>query len=289
MKQGLRIEIAKDVVRNLLDTLTSNDYVTVIAFNDKINFTISCTDGLIQATPSNVLALKESLLREDLFEPNGISNLTNVLPKAFQILSNHTVDRSDCNKAIMLITDGMEYNKKVQDIFATYNWNRGNTVRIFSYLIGKEIPLNDYDQIRRMACENRGYYTQLDTIVETREEALRYIPVMARPLSYEDENKNNWIWSGLYADIIEPLRTTNHDWNCRQNEVQRDRVVNYLKEFERYVCITEKKPEVISKKEIRKYVFMTTVSMPAFERLNSMSKVKLQFSSSFPSILFLFN
>lgn len=268
---GERILIAKDVVRNILDTLTPNDFVNILVFNETSNFTIGCMNGLVQSTASNILELKNSL---SIIEPRGQTNLSGVLEKAFRVLSNHTVERADCNQVIMLITDGMEYNQTVQNVFRDWNWNRGNNVRVFSYLIGEQIPEHDYEQVKLMACENRGYYSQIDTISETREQALKYIPVMSRPLTYGDVNKNPIHWSNLYADMIEPRRTTNYDWDCRQKEVQRDRVVKYLEKYDWYPCITDNDPETWNP-EYRKYVFMTTVSMPAFERVSGMNAVRL--------------
>lgn len=164
---------------------------------------------------------------------------------------------------IMLITDGMEYNQTIQNIFKKYNWDNETNVRVFSFMIGSQIPIDDFEQVKLMACENRGYYTQIDTTSETRENALKYIPVISRPLVYSTQNPVSW--SNIYVDILDSYRTTNYDWECRQREMQRERVVKYLKEYDWYPCITSHDPEEPDP-EYRKYVFMTTVSMPAYER-----------------------
>lgn len=49
-----------------------------------------------------------------------------------------------------------------------------------------------------------------------------------------------------------------------QNDMQRERVVNYLKGYEYYPCIEEGDDD--DAPEFRKYVFMTTVAMSAFEQ-----------------------
>lgn len=131
-------------------------------------------------------------------------------------------------------------------------------------MIGDQIPIGDYEQVKLMACENRGYYTQIDTLSETREQALKYIPIMARPLALSSQI-SPLSWSNVYVDIADSNRLTNHDWNCRQREVQRKRVVEYLKEYDWYPCIRMDDPEEWNP-EYRKYVFMTTVSMAAYER-----------------------
>lgn len=263
---GSRIRIAQDVVRNILDTLTPNDYVNVLQFNEGINYTTDCARGLIQATSANVFELKLGLKN---IEPTGQSDLAEALWEAFEVLKKHKKTSANCNQVIMLITDGMEYNETIQGIFKKQNWDVGNNVRVFSYMIGEQIPENDFEQIKLMACENRGYYAQADTVKESREQALKYIPVMSRPLVLSPQNPV--FWSNLYVDMIDVHRTTNYDWNCILNEVQRERVVKYLNEYDWYPCIVKNDPEEPDPK-YRKYVFMTTVSMPAHDRgINAVS------------------
>jgi voltage-dependent calcium channel alpha-2/delta-3 len=89
-------------------------------------------------------------------ETNSIANFSAVLTKAFEILENFRTDKlgACCNQAIMLVSDGVPYN--YEDVFETYNWRNGSLpeVRIFTYLIGKEIA--DVSKIKWMACANRG-------------------------------------------------------------------------------------------------------------------------------------
>ncbi|CRK93231.1 CLUMA_CG006775, isoform A [Clunio marinus] len=261
---GTRIGIAIDVVRNILDTLTPNDFVNVIEFSENATYAIPCAKGLIQATSANIFELKQAIAD---IEPKGQTDLAEALREAFEVLAIHKRSSANCNQVIMLITDGMEYNLTIQDIFRDYNWHKGSNVRVFSFLIGEQIPEGDYEQVKLMACENRGYYTQIDTKKETREQSLKYIPIIARPLVLASQNmaQNPIVWSNLYADVVDSYRITNHDWNCKQSETQRRRVVKYLSEYDWYPCITRNEPEEWNP-EYRKYVFMTTVSMPAFER-----------------------
>lgn len=257
---GERIIIAMEVVRNILDMLTPNDYVNIIQFNETSEYMLACGKGLIQATSSNVFELKHSL---NEIITGGQTDLAEALIESFDVLERHKNMSANCNQVIMLITDGMEYNTSIQKIFRDYNWNKGNNVRVFSFLIGEQIPEGDYEQVKLMACENRGYYCQIDTLSETREQALKYVPIMARPLAHSTVNP--MVWSNVYVDIMDPYRTTNYDWDCKQREVQRERIVKYLKEYDWYPCITENEPEEPNP-DYRKYVFMTTVSMPAYER-----------------------
>lgn len=208
---GTRLDIAIDVARNILDTLSVNDFVSVLSFNETLRGVIDCADHtlpypepnpmldrLVQATSSNVYDLKQAL--NDI-EPKDQTDLEEALKHAFEVLKDTRRKGANCNQVIMLITDGMEYNETVQDIFRKYNWNKGNPVRVFSFLIGEMIPENDYEQVKLMACENRGWYVQIDTKTETREQVLKYIPVMARPLAF-NRTQSPIVWSQVYADIL---------------------------------------------------------------------------------------
>ena len=99
----------------------------------------------------------------------------------------------------MLVSDGVPYD--FHDIFETYNSqnNSFKPVRIFTYLIGKEVA--DVKKIKEMACSNQGYYVHLSTLAEVREQVLNYIPVMARPLVL-GRHDHPVVWTQVYADVI---------------------------------------------------------------------------------------
>jgi voltage-dependent calcium channel alpha-2/delta-3 len=194
-----RLFIAQDVVRNILDTLSVNDYVNVFTFNDSVYSLIDCNkDFLAQATSQNIFQFKQAL--NDV-HAKGQTDLAEALYKAFDLLDATKRKGAHCNQVIMLITDGMEYNETIQEIFKKYNWEKNFPVRVFSYLIGEMIPEHDYEQVKTMACDNRGFYVQIDTKTETREQVLKYIPVMSRPLAF-NRTQNPVVWSSMYADVL---------------------------------------------------------------------------------------
>ncbi len=73
--------------------------------------------------------------------------ITNVVFKKF----NRTNLGSQCNQAIMLVTDGAP--DTYEETFKQYNWPN-IPVRVFTYLIGREVTVNN--GVHWMACHNRG-------------------------------------------------------------------------------------------------------------------------------------
>jgi len=70
-----------------------------------------------------------------------------------------------------------------------------------------------------------GYFTHVTTLGEVKEQVLKYIPVMARPMvMYRD--KHPIIWTGVYADIEDP-KTSRWLWDIRERSRQRARTENY--------------------------------------------------------------
>jgi hypothetical protein len=64
---------------------------------------------------------------------------------------NRSVQGAQCNQAIMLVTDGAPRDYK--EVYQKYNWPN-KLVRIFSYLIGKEII--DTTATKTISCANKG-------------------------------------------------------------------------------------------------------------------------------------
>ncbi|KAB7508130.1 Voltage-dependent calcium channel subunit alpha-2/delta-3 [Armadillidium nasatum] len=95
----------------------------------------------------------------------------------------------------MLVTDGAPYT--YDTIFDEYNWPHLQ-IRLFTYLIGREVT--EVRSLSWMACANKGYFVHVTTPSEVREQVLKYIPVVARPMVMY-QNKHPIIWTGVYADI----------------------------------------------------------------------------------------
>lgn len=118
---------------------------------------IECfADRLVQANPSNINQLKMATTN---ITTKGHTNFTLALTTAFEILERYRMDKTgaSCNQAIMLITDGLSYD--LQEVFEKYNWKEKPTyypVRMFTYLIGTQIPDFDVLEVKAIACDNQG-------------------------------------------------------------------------------------------------------------------------------------
>lgn len=105
---------AKTTVSSILDTLSNNDFVTLLKYNNETTELVPCfKDMLIQATPENLDTFKKSM---DNIVTDGVANLTAAFIKAFSLLKTYRETRgcnadSPCNQLIMLITDGIPGGK----------------------------------------------------------------------------------------------------------------------------------------------------------------------------------
>lgn len=97
-----------------------------------------------------------------------------------------------CNDVIMLITDGAPGYFK--NVFELYNKNKRVSnaiaktnsltlglylqIRFFSFLIGEEAI--DFDQVKWMACTNRGYMVHVSNMADVQEK------VQVRSLSFSN-------------------------------------------------------------------------------------------------------
>jgi voltage-dependent calcium channel alpha-2/delta-3 len=170
---GLRKEIAKHVVLNIMETLGEDDFVTVLTFSDETKPLVECftdSDGepeLVQATTENIAEFTEAVNEIETME---IANFTSALTAAFTLLERYRTKKfgAESNQAIMLVTDGVPYT--YENIFQEYNQPH-KPVRVFTYLIGREI--SDLDAAKWMACENKGYFTHVTTLAEVKEQVLK--------------------------------------------------------------------------------------------------------------------
>ncbi|XP_066154542.1 voltage-dependent calcium channel subunit alpha-2/delta-3-like isoform X2 [Euwallacea fornicatus] len=269
--KGLRRKLSHQIVNDILDTLNDNDFVNIYTFNNVTSPLVDCfNDTLFQANEENLRLLREYL---PVYQIEFVANISLGLEKAFKLLAyfRQTNLTSNCNQAIMLITEGIDYDYDIS-IFNRSNWIKNFPVRIFTYLLGTE--KEDEKQMEFIACSNMGYYVNMTEKPDIREKVLKYLKVMSRPINFCYNDKQSPIWSYLYVDLAD-RRLSNWLWNkfegIRQREVFLDHVKRradrlqfnhnsvthmLLQETHVYGAYEEK----------QNYTYMTTVSLPVYGR-----------------------
>ncbi|CAL8108692.1 unnamed protein product [Orchesella dallaii] len=252
---GIRREIAKHVVNQLLDTLTENDYVNVYNFSDTTTPVVPCLKNrLVQANLENVRELKVGLEQD---HTAGIANFTSALNTAFDVLEKARKEAasSHCNQAIMIITDGAPFH--FEEIFKNRQ-NPEHYVRVFTYLIGREVT--EKREVLWMACANRGYFTHVSTLSEVQEKVLKYMPVMSRPMVIY--KKHEEAWTPVYAHIaMSPIRSRRTYWLLRfRSKAQ----------MEEYYP-----PSPKPKDPMEPFDFVISASVPVFDNRNSTERIAI--------------
>lgn len=180
----------------------------------------------MQANEENLRLLRESLATIKI---DFISDIGVALSTAFEILKRFREEQggAKCNQAIMLITEGLDYDYNGTELFNKYNREKGakaddysRLVRIFTYLMGNE--KSDAREMSWIACSNMGYYVNITKEEEIREKVLKYLTVMSRPinLNSSDPEGQTAIWSYLYADLAD-RRLPNWYWQKLEGIRQR--------------------------------------------------------------------
>ncbi|XP_071357630.1 voltage-dependent calcium channel subunit alpha-2/delta-1-like isoform X1 [Trachinotus anak] len=190
---GLTLKLIRTSVNRMLETLSDDDYVNVVSFNEKAT-NASCFLNLVQANVRNKQILKEGVKN---ITAKGITNYKGGFEMAFDQLAQMNISRANCNKIIMLFTDGGE--ERAEEIFKKYNPKQA--VRIFTFSVGQ----HNYDKgpIQWMACANKGYYYEIPSIGAIRLNTQEYLDVLGRPMVKADRRAKQVQWTNVYLDALE--------------------------------------------------------------------------------------
>ncbi|XP_031714686.1 voltage-dependent calcium channel subunit alpha-2/delta-1a isoform X1 [Anarrhichthys ocellatus] len=190
---GLTLKLIRTSVSKMLETLSDDDYVNVVYFNDKATYA-ACFQNLVQANVRNKRMLKDAVQN---ITAKGITNYRGGFELAFEQLAQMNVSRANCNKIIMLFTDGGE--ERAEEIFEKYNPKQA--VRIFTFSVGQ----HNYDKgpIQWMACANKGYYYEIPSIGAIRINTQEYLDVLGRPMVKADRRAKQVQWTNVYLDALE--------------------------------------------------------------------------------------
>ncbi|XP_034170117.2 voltage-dependent calcium channel subunit alpha-2/delta-2b isoform X1 [Pangasianodon hypophthalmus] len=192
---GLTLKLIKASVTEMLDTLSDDDYVNVARFNEKAEAVVPCFKHLVQANVRNKKIFKEHVAQ---MQAKGTTDYKSGFHFAFnQLLNKTNVPRANCNKIIMLFTDGGE--DRAQDIFEQYNWPN-KTVRVFTFSVGQ----HNYDitPLQWIACANKGYYFEIRSICAIRINTQEYLDVLGRPMVLAGRNAKQVQWTNVYQDAL---------------------------------------------------------------------------------------
>lgn len=190
---GLTLKLIKTSVSKMLETLSDDDFVNVVYFNDKASYA-ACFHNLVQANVRNKRILKDAVQN---ITAKGITNYKGGFELAFSQLAQVNVSRANCNKIIMLFTDGGE--ERAEEIFEKYNPKQA--VRIFTFSVGQ----HNYDKgpVQWMACANKGYYYEIPSIGAIRLNTQEYLDVLGRPMVKADKKAKQVQWTNVYLDVLE--------------------------------------------------------------------------------------
>nr|XP_057934647.1 voltage-dependent calcium channel subunit alpha-2/delta-1-like isoform X1 [Doryrhamphus excisus] len=190
---GLTLKLIRTSVSEMLETLSDDDYVNVVYFNDKATHA-ACFENLVQANVRNKRILKEAVQG---ISAKGTTKYKEGFELAFKQLAQVNVSRANCNKIIMLFTDGGE--ERAEEIFQHYNPKQA--VRIFTFSVGQ----HNYDKgpIQWMACANKGYYYEIPSIGAIRLNTQEYLDVLGRPMVKADRKAKQVQWTNVYQDALE--------------------------------------------------------------------------------------
>uniref|UniRef100_UPI0037E78116 voltage-dependent calcium channel subunit alpha-2/delta-2a n=1 Tax=Semicossyphus pulcher TaxID=241346 RepID=UPI0037E78116 len=192
---GLTLKLMKTSVIKMLDTLSDDDYVNVARFNEKADAVVPCFRTLVQANVRNKKIFKEAVMH---MQAKGTTDYKSGFTFAFeQLLNESSAPRANCNKMIMMFTDGGE--DRAQDIFEKYNWPN-KTVRVFTFSVGQ----HNYDvtPLQWIACANKGYYFEIPSIGAIRINTQEYLDVLGRPMVLAGPKAKQVQWTNVYQDAL---------------------------------------------------------------------------------------
>ncbi|XP_065835890.1 VWFA and cache domain-containing protein 1-like isoform X3 [Oscarella lobularis] len=169
-----RMDLAKEAAKTVLDSLSPDDRVGVVAFSTAAEYPSGCyRNRLARATVSNVDKLKTYV--DSLF-PSGSTNYKESLASAFDLFIQ-SPSRSDENvapadKVILFLTDGeptnsLGSNTAIMQAIRDKNQVLGFKVVILTYGMGDGIPSSGETLLQKIAEQAYGYYGVASTSLST--------------------------------------------------------------------------------------------------------------------------
>ena len=206
--KGMVLELIRQNSKLLLDTLTDNDFVKVVAFSDKVRELKACPQdkklNFMRATRRNILALKQ--LISTTLRPGQKADFESLFDYTFANFWSDVESKKygSCSKATMILTDGGEINQEL--IFSKKIAKANKDVRVFTYGQGPEAY--SMDNMRELACDHRGLFHEISNFEAIWEQSMRYMGILTDPIAlnyykgYRLSEPNLQPWSKPYFLVI---------------------------------------------------------------------------------------
>ena len=102
-----------------------------------------------------------------------------------------------------------------RDLDNRFNLNTGDKIRVFTYLIGKD--LKNADPLKTMACTRRGYFSHIASPADVKENVMQYYHVMNRQLAKTSSTAAQPRWS--QESFLSIFRFIDMFGHCRTDDV----------------------------------------------------------------------
>lgn len=170
MRRNGRMDLARRAAKTVIDTLAVADHVAIVTFSDAASQVPGFT-GLVRATEKNKKLLVSAVdaLTDD--KAIGGTNFYYPFDAAYNLLEQSvtTDDTSNCNAAVLFLTDGEIFQGKEEVIDLVNERTRqfankySRKVTVFTYSLGKQA---DHDVMKTIACNTNGIWTPVDDAFE---------------------------------------------------------------------------------------------------------------------------
>uniref|UniRef100_A0A3B3ZI21 VWFA domain-containing protein n=1 Tax=Periophthalmus magnuspinnatus TaxID=409849 RepID=A0A3B3ZI21_9GOBI len=182
---GLTLKLIRQSVSRMLETLSDDDYVNVVYFNEKAQ-DAACFSNLVQANVRNKRILKDAV---QSITAKGITNY-----KGYFHISLFSF-------TFFLGKNLLTYYIYYLYIHFSIFFFKSLQVRIFTFSVGQ----HNYDKgpIQWMACANKGYYYEIPSIGAIRLNTQEYLDVLGRPMVKADRRAKQVQWTNVYLDALE--------------------------------------------------------------------------------------
>uniref|UniRef100_A0A671WDT6 Calcium voltage-gated channel auxiliary subunit alpha2delta 4 n=1 Tax=Sparus aurata TaxID=8175 RepID=A0A671WDT6_SPAAU len=177
--KGLRLTIAKHTINTILDTLGENDFVNIIAYSDYVRYVEPCFKGM--------------LVQADLDNREVTHTHTHTHTHTYTHTHTHTHTQTEETHEQLFNGDC-----RLSQLTHAHFTLSSLQVRVFTYLIGREMTFAD--NVKWIACNNKGYYTHVSTLADVQENVMEYLHVLSRPMVINHDH--DIIWTEAYMDSV---------------------------------------------------------------------------------------